>query len=125
MIEVLFIEDEPDVQFIVQISLTHSGLFEITSFSSGIDALKAISTSDAKFDLALVNVQLPTMNGIEFVEHMRDIPGFADVPVIFITASVSSRELAHLKGEGVLGVISKPFDAVTLASEVERLFASR
>lgn len=69
--------------------------YEVTAVNGGMAALKACR-SDSPPDLALMDVNMPEMDGFEAVRRMRDNPSTANIPVIFITADNS--EAARLKG---------------------------
>jgi CheY-like chemotaxis protein len=60
------------------------------------------------------------MDGPTTLRHLRENPQTADIPVVFMTARVQMQELAHFKSLGAVGVISKPFDPMTLAAAVRK-----
>ena len=55
-------------------------------------------------------------------QRLGERPGLADVPVVFITAKVQATEIEYFKSLGALDVIAKPFDPVTLASQVQAIW---
>lgn len=116
---VLLVEDEPDIRTIAELALGQVGGFEVSAVSSGASALEFLNGT--RPDVILLDVMMPTMDGIETYRRIRLIAGMAEVPVIFITARVQSSERAEYRQMGAVGVISKPFDPMTLASEVRRI----
>jgi len=122
-VRVLLVEDSHDIQLIVRISLENSGRFGITAVASGEEALEHLAESPA--DLVLLDVMMPGMDGMETLRRMRQRPGLAAVPVIFMTAKVLEHEVTQYKSLGVLGVISKPFDPVLLPETILEFWSAR
>ena len=115
-LHVLHIDDEPDIRELAAISLGLDFEFEVRSCASGKDGLADAAKS--RPDLILLDVMMPVMDGPETLRHLRENPKTADIPVVFMTARVQARELDHFKSLGAAGVISKPFDPMTLAATV-------
>ena len=61
---------------------------------------------------------LPGMDGITILQQLRELPAAKDVAAIFLTAKAQPSEIARFKDAGALGVITKPFDPLTLPQEV-------
>jgi len=59
---------------------------------------------------------MPGMDGPTTLRALRQLPGFAATPVIFMTAKGQPQEVAEYKALGALDMISKPFNPMTLAS---------
>jgi len=115
-LRVLHIDDEADILDIVAASLSLDPKFEVRGCGSGADGLAA--AAEWRPDLILLDVMMPVMDGPTMLTHLRENPQTADIPVVFMTARVQQRDLAHLKSLGAVGVISKPFDPMTLAAAV-------
>jgi CheY-like chemotaxis protein len=115
-IRVLYVEDDPDIQEIAALALHDLGGMALTVCSSGMEAVAAFPTSDAQ--LILLDVMMPSMDGPSTLEALRKLPGGEAIPVVFMTAKVQSHEVPHYKALGAVGVISKPFDPMTLAQQV-------
>ena len=115
-LRVLCIDDEPDICEVVAISLGLDPEFEVRVCASGKDGLAAVA--EIRPDLILLDVMMPNMDGPMTLEHLRENPQTGDIPVVFMTASVQKRELERFKSLGVVGVIAKPFDPITLAALV-------
>lgn len=122
MSKILHIEDEPDIQEVVRIALEDVGGFTSAVASSGKEGL-ALAQSFAP-DVILLDVMMPGMDGPSTLKALRACPGTACIPVIFMTAKVQTQEIDRYKALGALGVISKPFDPMTLAEEVNALWRS-
>ncbi len=120
-IRTLFVEDEPDLREIVQVALGLDRGFEVTTYGSGEEALEAIENGEKSFDLALLDVRLPCMSGIDLHHKLKRIPRLESIKTVLMTASLLPQiKAADPRGE-VLGIIQKPFQALRLASELRTM----
>ena len=123
-VRVLYVDDEADIRTIVQIALRLDPGMEVKLAASGVEALALIGQDGWMPDIALVDVMMPGLTGMELVERVRDDPVMAGMPILFVTASARSSDIARYVGAGAMGVISKPFDPLTLASHVRAYLAT-
>jgi CheY-like chemotaxis protein len=115
-IRILHVDDEPDIREIVQMSLGLTADFEVRACASGADAV-ATAAEWSPF-LILLDVMMPGMDGPTTLTHLRKDPRTAAIPVLFMTARAQAREVQQFISLGAQGVISKPFDPMTLAFSV-------
>jgi CheY-like chemotaxis protein len=115
-VRVLHVDDEPDIREVVELSLGLDPEFTVKSCSSGGDAL--IAAADWSPDLILLDVMMPEMDGPATLARLRESLNTNKIPVVFMTARAQARELKHFRDLGAAGVISKPFDPLTLAASV-------
>ncbi|MGR3792631.1 response regulator [Vannielia sp. SX4] len=120
--KLLHVDDEPDIREITAIALALDPDIEVVSVESGAAALESISTGAP--DVILLDVMMPEMDGPTLLKILRESRETADIPVIFMTAAAKYQSENHLKSIGAVGVITKPFDPLTLAKEVKALSAS-
>jgi CheY-like chemotaxis protein len=73
-------------------------------------------------DLLLLDVMMPEMDGPTTLKALRQIPGTLPTPVIFMTAKVQPAEVEELRTLGALDVIAKPFDPMTLADQIKKIW---
>jgi two-component system OmpR family response regulator len=118
VLRVLHVDDESDIREVVDIALGLDPSLSLQGCASGAEAIKA--ASDWHPDLILLDVMMPGMDGPTTLGHLRESTETADIPVVFMTARAQSRELDHFLSLGAAGVITKPFDPMTLAAEVRR-----
>jgi CheY-like chemotaxis protein len=118
---VLIIDDDATIREITAITLTHVAGYEVSSAASGAEGV-ASAQADAP-DAILLDVMMPGMDGPSTLEQLRGDVTTCDVPVVFLTAKVQPSERARLEGLGVRGVIAKPFDAMQLVGDLNRLLA--
>ena len=118
--KILYAEDEPDISAIAIIALENIGHFKVKHCLNGRATLEA--TKDFTPDLLLLDVMMPEMDGPTVLKELRKIPAFAETPVVFMTAKIQSDEIASYKALGALEVISKPFDPMTLADTLKKIW---
>ncbi len=119
MNKILHIEDESDIQEVARIALQDVGGFDVTAVGSGLEGLAAARSSAP--DVILLDVMMPGMDGPTTLKELKGCPQTAWIPVIFMTAKAQSQEVERYLALGALGVITKPFDPMTLADEVQAL----
>jgi CheY-like chemotaxis protein len=119
----LYVDDDPDIREIVQMSLGLDGTVRVSTSPGGEHAL-ATMRSDRP-DLVVLDVMMPGMDGPEVLRRMRADPALRDVPVIFMTAKANPQEIARFHELPALGVIAKPFDPMALSSQVRALWNTR
>jgi len=119
--KILLVDDEPDIRTIGELSLSKVGMWNTLVAASGKEALTMGEAEQP--DLILLDVMMPEMDGPTTLARLREIAGLRDVPVIFLTAKVQKNEVERYMGLGVLGVIRKPFDPMTLPTQIRELLA--
>jgi two-component system OmpR family response regulator len=116
VVRILHVDDEPDIREIVEMSLgLHAG-FDLRACACGTDAVA--TAADWSPSLILLDVMMPGMDGPTTLTHLRKNPRTIDIPVLFMTARAQAREVEQFIALGAQGVISKPFDPMTLAFQV-------
>lgn len=116
----LYVEDEPDIREVAAIALQDVGGFELALCDRGEEAVATARSFLPQ--LILLDVMMPTMDGVATLRTLRDAPDLRDIPVVFLTAKAQKQEVASLMALGAIGVIAKPFEPMTLADEVRRLW---
>ena len=105
----LIIDDSSVMRKIVERSLRQAGLdiSEVMEAGNGLEALAAIELK--KPDLILSDINMPAMNGLEFVKKLQGVAGMKDVPVVMITTEASESHVVEALSYGAKGYIRKPF----------------
>ncbi len=117
---ILYVEDEPDIQVVAKLALEMVGGFQVMICSDGQQALDTVDSFAP--DLILLDVMMPGMDGPTTLQNLRANPATASIPVIFLTAKVQPNEVAQYQALGALNVIAKPFDPMTLAAQVQKIW---
>ena len=118
MNRILIVEDTPIIREPMARLLTNEG-FTVTSAANGLDAIASLEANPV--DLVPLDVLMPKMNGVTFLETFRADPRWSDVPVIAVTGVLDSTWLLRLRELDVRTVIQKGrFDLDELLAEVHR-----
>jgi two-component system OmpR family response regulator len=120
-IRILHVDDDSDIREVVGISLGLDTAFAVRSCASGGEAIAA--AAEWSPELILLDVMMPDMDGPMTLVRLRECPQTATIPVVFMTARAQAGELQRFVALGALGVISKPFDPMTLATMVSGYLA--
>lgn len=115
---ILIVEDDPTSMKLVHVVLENEG-FHVSRATHPNDALEIIR--NGKPDLILMDLALPTMDGLELTRLLKNDPSTAHIPVIALTSYPDNfpREKAILAGCDAY--ISKPIDTRTIAAVVKEI----
>jgi CheY-like chemotaxis protein len=113
---ILHVENDPDIREVVAVSLGLDLGLETRSSGSSAEALDIAVTWSP--ELILLDVMMPDMDGPSVLAFLREDVRTTRIPVVFVTARTQRREIDRLHLLGAAGVISKPFDPMTLAGTV-------
>lgn len=113
---ILLIDDEPDIQVLTKLSLELEADWEVVTATSGKEG---ISLAEFQIpDAILLDVMMPEMDGLSTLAKIQTNPKLKHIPVIFLTAKAQISDRKAFYEAGVQGVIVKPFDPLTLASQI-------
>lgn len=118
--KILYAEDESDVQTIVEISVWSTSSYEIKICENGKKLLDCVECYNP--DLILLDVMMPEMDGITTLKNLQLNDKTKNIPVIFITAKAQDREIELYNQSGVIGVITKPFDPISLCPNIKDIW---
>jgi CheY-like chemotaxis protein len=119
--KVLIAEDDPDIQLILRMVLTRMGKCEVSVTDQGDEVVRR-AKSDVPA-LILLDVMLPGMTGFEICKILKEDAATRNIPVIFLTARSMPAEIKEAMSLGALGYLAKPFDPMTLVSEINALLS--
>ena len=114
---ILLVDDEEDIREVAQLSLEMVGGWEVITGISGTEAIAKAEIEQP--DAILLDVMMPDLDGFATFERLQANKATQQIPVIFLTAKVSSDDQRRFFNLGVHGVITKPFDPLSLATQVE------
>ncbi len=107
---VLLAEDNPTNQMVASHMLESLGA-EVTIASDGLEALEMLG--EKSFDVALVDIEMPRISGIDLIRQLRADPGpVARMPMIALTAYVMREHRAAIEDAGADGIIAKPIVSI-------------
>lgn len=114
---ILVVDDCPHTQTAVETILSEQGYKNILKASSGSEALSIINERNP--DLVLLDVMIPEIDGFEVCSRLHSGKETADIPVIMLTAKISSEDLKKGFEVGAFDYIEKPFDNIGLIASIE------
>lgn len=117
---ILYVEDDADIREVVRMSLEMLGDFEVAACDSCADALSLVD--EFKPELLLLDVMMPDVDGPATLRVLRERVSAESAPAIFITAKVEAGAMERYRKMGVVDVIVKPFDIVTLSGRIEQIW---
>jgi two-component system, OmpR family, response regulator len=115
-VKVLIVDDEPDIRRIARLGLSKVGGMEVVEASNGAEGL--VRAKADMPDVVLLDVMMPAVDGPTTLARLREDPATAGIPVVFLTAKAIAAEVDRLKSLGAAGVLTKPFDPMTLARDL-------
>lgn len=114
--KILLVDDEADIRTVGRLSLSTLGSWEVVEASNGPEGIERATLEQP--DLILLDVMMPGMDGPTTFGKLRTNANTKHIPVIFMTAKVQKHEIERYMKLGAKGVISKPFDPMSLPKEI-------
>jgi two-component system, cell cycle response regulator len=119
---VLLADQDKNVSLTVKVMLEREG-FEVVSYPDGASALAAAVNID--FALAVIDVGMPIINGLELVKHLRALPKCAQTPIVMLTNPGSEADIMKGFELGVSDYVVKPFQRGEFVARIWRLLRTR
>lgn len=117
--KIMMVDDEPHIRRIGELSLRGVGKWQVVLAGSGREAIELAQQEQP--DVILLDVMMPGMDGPATLAGLRETPETAAIPVIFLTAKAQRHEVERYRMLGAAGVLTKPFDPMTLPDEVRAI----
>ncbi|WP_415892799.1 response regulator [Neptuniibacter sp. PT8_73] len=108
---VLLVEDNPINQQVATEMLAGLGL-DVSIADNGLDALN--QAKEVLFDLVLMDIQMPVMDGLEAAQKLRELPAYQDIPIVAMTANAMQGDLERSMAAGMDAHITKPIQPEVL-----------
>ncbi|MDR1660278.1 MAG: response regulator [Desulfovibrio sp.] len=123
----ILLAEDIDINREIVAALLESTGVEIDSVGNGEDALRNVNDAPARYDLILMDVQMPTMDGLEATRHIRalDAPEAKTVPIIAMTAHVFREDIEKCLEAGMNNHVSKPLEFVELVEKMRHYLPPR
>lgn len=94
--------------------------FEVMVAKSGAVGFQVLERNKA--DLILLDIEMPEMSGFEFMELLLKNPSCKEIPVVFVTSTVTPEFVLKASKAGVKGYVLKPVDPILLVEKIEEVF---
>jgi CheY-like chemotaxis protein len=121
MARVLVVDDDPDLLTLVGLQLRQHG-HKVVTAASGPEALAIVAEKGAP-EVAVLDVAMPEMNGLELLKQLRASDATAELPAIFLSARVGPEDIAAGQALGAI-YLTKPYVMRALLTAIDRLVVS-
>lgn len=117
--QILIVEDSPTMRQLLVFALRRLKDVEITEAQDGMDGLRKISSDH--YDLALIDINMPVMDGLKLVRHVRGDPRHEKTPIVIITTENAPSDRDRALALGANAYIEKPIQAPRVIRAVKKL----
>lgn len=117
--KVLVVDDDRTTRFLLRRALLTEFGCTVTEASDGVEALEALAA--ARYQLVILDVQMPIMDGLETLRALRDAPDFRLLPVVMLTAERSEAIVQQIVALGVLDYMTKPLVPERIVQRLRRV----
>lgn len=121
MADILIVDDSASIRHTVKIALGRAG-HTIHEAGDGTDGLEKARTGT--YDLFIVDLNMPEMDGLTMIRELRKLPNQQGVPILFLTTESEQAVKKEAKEAGATGWLTKPFDADTLVKVTDRILST-
>jgi two-component system, chemotaxis family, chemotaxis protein CheY len=118
MANILAVDDSSSMRQMVAFTLKGAG-YQVVEAADGQEALNKAKAQ--KFDLIITDVNMPIMDGITFIKHLRGEANYKFTPMLMLTTESSSDKKTAGKAAGATGWIVKPFNPDQLLNTVKKV----
>jgi CheY-like chemotaxis protein len=115
----LIVDDEERIRELVQACLEDLGGWQTLTAGSGQESLTIAQTEP--IDAILLDVSMPDMDGFAVYEQLLANSVTQSIPVILLTAKVLPSDRTRFAQMGIAGVISKPFEPISISAEIAEI----
>lgn len=114
---ILLVDDSATILLSISNILAKAG-YTVDKASNAMDGLKKF-TGGAKIDLLITDLNMPGMNGIDFIKEVRKLPSYKFMPILFLTTESQQDKRMEAKAAGASGWLVKPATADELLNTVK------
>jgi len=116
--KILVVDDSPSLRQIISIVLTTAG-YDVIEAENGQQAVEKLDGS--KIHLAICDVNMPVMDGIEFAKNVKSMPNYRFLPIIMLTTESGENRKQEGRDAGVKAWVVKPFRPDQILNAVSKL----
>ena len=119
-IKILVVDDFPTMRRIIKNLLKDLGFENVDEAEDGQMGLDKIR--NGSFDLIVSDWNMPNMDGLTMLQHVRADPNFSNLPVLMVTAEAKKENIVAAAKAGASGYVVKPFTAAVLEEKLNKIF---
>lgn len=119
-VHAIVIDDSSAMRMILKRIVGSLG-FDVTLAEHGEDALQKMEAAGHPFDVALIDWNMPVMNGLEFIQTVRDDPRYSAVTLMMVTTESEHGQMVRALAAGAHEYLIKPFTPDAVAEKLELL----
>jgi two-component system, chemotaxis family, chemotaxis protein CheY len=119
---VLIADDDRTMRFIMRQILWRDFGATVVEAADGLEALKAMTS--AEFDLVVLDLHMPGLDGIGVLTALRGVERLRSVPVLILSADRDEALVRQTLQLGVVGYLTKPFNAEQMSKRLQQVFAT-
>jgi two-component system chemotaxis response regulator CheY len=119
---ILIVEDSPTMRQLLVFALRRLKNVDIVEAQDGMDGLRKVSSDH--FDIALIDINMPVMDGLKLIRLMRSEETLKDIPIVVITTEGASEDRERALSLGANEYLTKPIQANRVLSVVKDLMKS-
>jgi two-component system chemotaxis response regulator CheY len=120
---ILIVEDSPTMRQLLVFALRRLRHVEIVEAQDGMDGLRKIAAEH--FDLALIDINMPVMDGLKLIRLIRSEEGLRDVPIVVITTEGASEDRERALALGANEYLTKPVQSHRVLEVVQDLLKAQ
>ncbi len=116
--KILAVDDDPSILEVLEAALSSLDSYDVYTALSAGEGLEILMDHPETFSAALIDIQMPDMNGIEMCQEVRKLPDYGHTPLIIVTAMSQRSYISDAFRAGATDYVTKPFDLIDLRGRV-------
>ena len=121
-IRVLTVDDSRTMQGMLRKALEGAG-YDVIQGGDGVEGLEVLQAADPVPNAIITDINMPRMDGFEFIEAVRALEQYKHLPMIVLTTESDPEKKARARAAGATGWIVKPFSTDSLVAAIRRVTA--
>ncbi|MCX5614974.1 response regulator [Bombella saccharophila] len=121
-VRVLTVDDSRTMLGMLRKALGDAG-YDVIQGSDGVEGLEVLQQADPAPQAIITDINMPRMDGFQFIEAVRALEAFAHIPIICLTTEIDEEKKKRARSLGATGWIAKPFNAEKLVWAIQRVTA--
>lgn len=122
--KIIFVDDSATVLMSAELALEEmvkSGVISLLTYNNPINLLNDIKSGVTSYDLLITDINMPQMNGMDLIKHLKSIENIKTKPILALTTECSPKMKEEGKSLGLSGWISKPFVNEKIIMAIKRV----